>query len=94
MSTRGGPRRYGSGAYRPGSRGQQVKSGVLVARVGRDIVLAATGPDAGRGASDPTNILRRSIQEALDPTKAPSKPKTFAEMTESERAEMRRLYAK
>jgi len=35
---------------------------------------------------------RAAVDEALDPTKAPSKPKTFAEMTEAERAEMRRLY--
>ena len=36
--------------------------------------------------------LRCSMADALDPTKAPGRVKTFAEMTEDERAEMRRLY--
>jgi hypothetical protein len=36
--------------------------------------------------------LRGNMADALDPVKAPGKVKRFAEMTEDERAEMRRLY--
>lgn len=41
---------------------------------------------------DPTTTVAYGIRDALDPTKASSKPKTFSAMTDEEKAEMRRLY--
>jgi hypothetical protein len=32
------------------------------------------------------------VRDALDPTKAPSKPKAFSQMSDAEREEMRKLY--
>lgn len=46
---------------------------------------------------DPITAIRRAYARAIappDPTAAPSKPKTWADMTEEEKAEMRRLYEK
>jgi hypothetical protein len=59
-----------------------------------DLVLSSFGPDVGKVPINPTLIVRNAINDALDPTKAPSKPKTFAQMTDEEKAEMRRLYEK
>lgn len=42
----------------------------------------------------PGERLGEAITNALDPTRAPGKVKTFAEMTPEEREEMRRLYEK
>ena len=40
----------------------------------------------------PTGRIGMAIAAALDPTRAPSKVKTFADMTDEEKEEMRRLY--
>lgn len=45
----------------------------------------------------PITSVRRAYAAAVappDPAKTPSKPKTWADMTEAEREEMRRLYEK
>lgn len=55
------------------------------------------GDKAGGFHSHPVAAIRRAYAEAVkspDPTTAPSKAKTWAEMTETEREEMRRLYEK
>jgi hypothetical protein len=53
-------------------------------------------PGGGGGQiSSPLESIRRAYAAAVappDPSKAPSKPKTWAEMTEAELEEMRRLY--
>lgn len=85
-------RNYGKGAYRAGGRGQYAPGGAFVQRVvGGDVLVSSPNLDVGLN-SDPHRFIRARINEALDPTKAPSKPKTFAEMTDEEKAEMRRLY--
>lgn len=38
--------------------------------------------------------LQQRLRDALDPAKAPSKVKSFKDMTPEERAEMQRLYGK
>jgi hypothetical protein len=50
--------------------------------------------DAGKVPINPTYAIRNAIIEALDPSKAPSKPKSFATMTEEEKSAMRKLYEK
>lgn len=76
--------------FNPRGRGKRGKTSGYRHRNG-DLSLSAISDDAGY-INDPTRIIRNQINDALDPTKAPSKPKTWAQMTESERAEMRRLY--
>lgn len=41
---------------------------------------------------DPATTIAYGIRDALDPSKASGKPKTFSEMNDEEKAEMRRLY--
>lgn len=61
-------------------------------RSGSHILLSVSGVDAGIIPRDPSRFIGKQIRDALDPTKAPSKPKTFAEMSDAEREEMCRLY--
>ena len=42
----------------------------------------------------PMSWPRGTLKEALDPARAPSKGRTFADMNEEERAQMRALYEK
>jgi hypothetical protein len=90
----GGGKKYDKGAYRATGRGQHVSSGMTSFRRGGEVSLSITGFDAGTIPRDPSRVIGKQIRDALDPTKAPSKPKTFAEMTEAERQEMRKLYEK
>lgn len=43
---------------------------------------------------DPHYVLAEKLTEALDPVRAPGEVKTLADMTQEERAEMARLYAR
>ncbi len=49
---------------------------------------------AGTWKSDPSAQVGKAIQDALDPTKAPSKVQTLATMSDEKRAEMERLYGR
>ena len=87
MSTRNcakGPRRLAANMGRPADAKHSVKI-----REGKTVRFGLTGTT---DLLDPARVLAFGIRDALDPSKAPSKLKTFADMTESERAEMRRLY--
>lgn len=86
-------RNYNRGAYRRANERRHAGTGGSLHVQGRTALLSSVGADAGRSCDDPTNMLRRQLRDALDPSKATSKPKTFADMTEAEKAEMRRLYA-
>ena len=46
----------------------------------------------GASLKNPAETIGRAIAEALDPVRAPGKVKSFADMTEAEREEMRRRY--
>lgn len=76
-----------------GSRGRHAPGATAYRdRRSGDLVLTSVGSDAARGPVDPTRILARSIRDALDPAKVPSRVKTLSEMTPEEKAEMQRLY--
>lgn len=87
-----GPRKYSGRAGRFGGNAGPVRrhqAHSTMVRDGASVKLALHGTQT---IGDPARLVARSIEDALDPAKAPSKPKTWAQMTESERSEMRRLY--
>lgn len=54
----------------------------------------ATVHVSGRGSnfSNPLHGIAKAISDALDPTRAPSKGRSFKDMTDEERAAMKKLY--
>lgn len=84
-------RRYAKGSTRRAVN-RNAGTGASLHVDGRTALLSTVGQDAGYSGDDPTTVLRKQIRDALDPSKAPSKPKTFAQMSEAEREEMRMFY--
>lgn len=54
--------------------------------------LATVGLLTGSRSFDPARKIARAITEALDPTRAPSKVRTLADMDTEERAKLEREY--
>jgi hypothetical protein len=84
-------KRYGGGGHR---LGVEARGSMARRQSNGDLKISSLSPDAGAVPINPTYIIRNAINDALDPTKAPSKPKTFVTMTEQEKETMRKLYEK
>jgi len=72
-------------------------SGVTVQKVehhgrGHDRVATLQFQTNGRVNNIPSHQIGRAISDALDPRMAPSKCRSFSDMSEEEREKMRRLY--
>lgn len=78
-----------AGRYNSGARTLRHQTTATMVRDSDSIRLAVHGTQA---IGNPADAVSKAISDALDPTKAPSKPKTFSQMSEAEREEMRRLY--
>lgn len=86
------PRKYAKRAGRYGGNAGPVRRHQAHSTMVNDGSAVRLALHGTQSIGDPARLISRSIRDALDPTKAPSKPKTFAQMSEAEKAEMRRLY--
>ncbi len=81
--------------YRSGARSGHrypANGGASLTRDGKTALFSV--PTDGATVGNPCAILGKHITEALDPTRAPSRARTLADMSKEEREEMARLYTK